>query len=367
MSRRKILFVSPSLVGSGTERLVWLILQYLNRKKFEPLLAVFRAQFDYPVPEDVPVICFHKKGAHAIPELIWRLARVYEKERPDTVISFVEHTNLIAVFAKKVSHVKPRLLLTAYNHLSIDLKQALLARVEGWLIPYFYPQADAVICLSRGVANDLEAEFRIPRQKIRVIYGAVDTEYVSHLTGEKVDHPFFTPKEIPVIVAIGRLVEPKGYPYLLRAFAKVMAEIPCRLIIIGEGRDRKSLEKLVQQVGIERQVEFLGFQKNPFKYLARSDIFVLSSLWEGFALVIMEAMACGVPVIATRCPSGPEEIITDGVNGLLVPVADETALAKAMLRLLNDKHLATRLAQAGRKRVEAFDVAKYVKEYEALF
>ncbi len=140
-----------------------------------------------------------------------------------------------------------------------------------------------------------------------------------------------------------------------------------RLVILGDGGKRSNLEKLARQLGIERQVTFLGFQTNPFKYLARSDIFVLSSLWEGFALVIVEAMACGIPVISTRCPSGPDEIITDGVNGLLVPVADETALAEAILRLLKDKKLAVKLAQAGTKRAEDFAITKIIKQYEAIF
>lgn len=367
MGRKRVLFVSHSLGGGGAQRVAALLLQHLDRQKFEPLLVVFEDRFDYPVPEDVSAICFHKRGAYDLPRLIWRLAQVYEKEKPDTVVGFMNYANLIAVGAKRLSPTKPKLLLTEHNTASIKLKQEFTSRLLGWAMPYLYPRADAVICVSRGVADDLVTHFRLPRQKIKVIYNPVDIDYVSGLAEEEVDHPYFTAKETPVIIAVGRLTAQKGYPYLLKAFAQVTARFPCRLIIRGDGEEKETLVKLIRELGIEKQVDFIGFQQNPFKYVAHSDIFVLSSLLEGFGLVIIEAMACRTPVISTRCPSGPDEIITDGVNGLLVPVADETTLAEAILRLLKEPSLATRLAQAGRKRVEDFAVAKIIKEYEALF
>ena len=117
-----------------------------------------------------------------------------------------------------------------------------------------------------------------------------------------------------------------------------------------------NLENYTKELDISHNVVFLGFQSNPFKYLSRATVFVLSSLWEGFGNVIIEAMACGIPVISTRCPSGPDEIITNEVNGLLVPVGDMNALAKAILRLLEDESLRKRIAEAGRKRAEDFRV-----------
>jgi len=366
LSRKRLLFVSTSLGEGGAEKLAALLLQYLSRDKFEPILAVFRERFDYYMPEDVPVICFHKKGTYDLPWLIWQLARVYEKEKPNTVVSF--DVNLTPIIAKKLARTKPRLLLSVQNQTSIRVRQDFLSHIKSsWAIPHLYPEADRIICCSRGVADDLVTQFRIPHQKIRVVYNPVDIEYVLSLAEEEVNHPHFASKEMPVIIAMGRLAVQKGYPYLLTAFAQVVSKFPCRLVILGEGKERDSLAKLVRRLGIERQVDFLGFQKNPFKYLAHSDIFVLSSLWEGFALVILEAMTCGIPVISTRCPSGPDEIITDGVNGLLVPVADEKALAEAMLRLLEDKELSAKLAQAGRKRVEDFAVERFLKEYKTLF
>ena len=199
-----------------------------------------------------------------------------------------------------------------------------------------------------------------------VIYNSIDIVKITTLLNNEVEHTCFN-ENIPLITVCGRLTSSKNYPLLLKSFAIIQREIKARLLILGEGEKRKSLEDLVDKLGIQDKVMFLGFQKNPFKYIAKSNIFVLSSSWEGFSIVIVEAMACGVPVISTRCPSGPDEIITDEVNGLLVPVANVDAMAQAILRLLKDESLSNRLAEAGKKRAKDFKVEKMVAEYERLF
>ncbi|GAH75207.1 unnamed protein product [marine sediment metagenome] len=142
---------------------------------------------------------------------------------------------------------------------------------------------------------------------------------------------------------------------------------PCRLVILGEGDEEQALNKLAADLDISNDVAFLGFQNNPFSFIAHSNIFALSSHWEGFGNVIIEAMACSVPVISTNCPYGPNEIITDGVNGLLVPVGDTHAMAEAIAKLLKDEPLRERLAEEGKKRAEDFKVEKMVAEYEKVF
>ncbi|MFC1993394.1 glycosyltransferase [Chloroflexota bacterium] len=366
MDRKRLLFVVPCLGRGGGGRVPALLLQYLNRQKFEPLLAVFEERFDFYVPEDVPIFCFYKKGNYDLLRLTWQLARLYEKEKPDIIINFDAH--LPPIIAKKLASTKPKLILSVQCPISIRVRYDFLSHFKrSWAIPCLYPEADTIICCSRGIADDLVTQFKIPCHKIRVIYTPVDIEHVSNLSVEEVGHPYFASKEVPIIIAVGRLAVEKGYPYLITAFAQVVSKFSCRLVILGDGKEQDSLVALVRQLGIERHVDFLGFQKNPFKYMAHSDIFVLSSLWEGLALVIVEAMACGIPVISTRCNSGTSEVITDGVNGILAPVADENALADAILQLLKDKELSAKLAQAGRKRAEDFTVEKITKEYEALF
>jgi glycosyltransferase involved in cell wall biosynthesis len=214
--------------------------------------------------------------------------------------------------------------------------------------------------------DDLSASFSIKKEKCRVIYNPVNLQKIAILSMEAVDHPWLN-DEIPVIAACGRLTVQKNYFLLLRTLRLVLKEIHVRLIILGEGDERQMLESYTEELGIQSNVAFLGFQSNPFKYIAHSTVFVLSSSWEGFSLVLVEAMACGVPVISTDCPSGPNEIITDGVNGILVPVSDEKALSDAILRLIRDEALRKQLAENGRKRAEDFRIEKIIKEYEGLF
>lgn len=367
MGRTRVMFVIPSLAGGGAERVAALLLKHLDRDRFQPSLVLFEDRCDYAVREGVPITCLNKKSYYDLPRLIWRLARSYEKERPNVVLGFMNYANLIAILARKLSRTKPRLLLSEHNYASINLRHIHRSRPIMWAIPRLYPQSDGVICVSKGIADDLVANFGVPREKATVVYNPVDIDFISSAANEDVDHPWFAHKERPIVIAVGRLIVQKGFPHLLRAFAQVTTKFPCRLIILGDGSERGALEALARELDIEQDVDFLGFQRRTFGLVGHSDIFVLSSLWEGFPVAVLEAAACGIPVIATRCPSGPEEIISDGVNGLLVPVADETAMAEAILRLINDKELATKLAQAGRKRAEDFAVKKIVQEYEAAF
>lgn len=367
MSRRKVLIVSAALVCGGAERLAWLILQHLDRQRFEPILVVLSGLNDsFPEPEGNKVIYLHKGNFLDLPRIVWRLSRVYQEEQPDVVLSIVDYANLVSVLARKLSHAKPKLVLDERSHSSINLKYEFLGRLKIWAIPRLYPEADVVVCCSNGVADDLINRFNIPHRMIKVIQNPADGDYISEMAREEFDHPWLTSREMPVIIAAGRLVVQKNYPLMLRAFARVNCSLPCRLIILGDGKERESLLKLASGIGLNGKIDFLGFQKNPYKYMARSDIFVLSSLTEGLPWVILEAMTCGIPVISTRCPSGPDEIITDGINGLLVPVDDETALSEAILRLLNDKDFSAGIARAGRKRSEDFKVSEIISEYEAV-
>lgn len=361
------MFVIPSLVGGGAERVAVLLMEHLDRERFQPSLVMFQDRCDYKVPDDVQVACLNKRGAYDFPKLIWRLARAFERNRPDVVLGFMDYANLIAVLARRLSAVKPRVILTQHNHTSIDLRYMKRSRALAWGIPRLYPQSDGVVCVSQGVADDLVANFRVPRQKTRVIYNPVDVGFISGAAREDVAGSLFDDRETPVVIGVGRLIVQKGFPHLLRAFARVRSQLPCRLVILGDGGERDSLEALARELGVHEDVTFLGFQRKTFRCMGHSDVFVLSSLWEGMPMVIIEAMACGVPIVATRCPSGPEEVITDGVNGLLVPVGDEKAMAETVLRLLRDNELRAALAEAAKKRAGDFDVGKAVRRYQDAF
>jgi len=188
-----------------------------------------------------------------------------------------------------------------------------------------------------------------------------------NLAKEPVEHPWFNNKEIPIIIAVGRLTKAKDYPTFLRAFSLICKKRKAHLVILGEGEERKNLENLIHKLNLPENVAFLGFQKNPYKYMQKASVFVLSSKREGFPNVIVEAMTCGVPVISTNCQSGPNEIIKNGENGILVPVGDEKALAEAILKVLNNHSLRQKFSEQGRKKAQDFTAEKSIKEYEKLF
>ena len=169
-----------------------------------------------------------------------------------------------------------------------------------------------------------------------------------------------------MILAAGRLHVSKDFPTLLRAFSLVRKEIPSRLVILGEGEKRKELEDLAQELGIRKDHDLPGFVENPYKYMKHATVFVLSSQWEGFGNVLVEAMACGCPVISTDCPSGPREILRDGEYGVLVPPKDSEKLAQGILRVLENQDLRRELSEKGKKRALDFTVDRAVEEYVKL-
>jgi len=210
----------------------------------------------------------------------------------------------------------------------------------------------------------------MPPDKIKVIPNPIDIEMIEKKSIEPINDPLFQMKSLekyPIIMAMGRLAKQKGFSYLLRAFKIVRDKLKARLVILGEGEKKNELENLAQNLNISTDVSFIGFKSNPYKYLSHANLFVLSSLWEGFPNAIIEAMACGTPVISTNCSSGPKEIITSCVNGLLVPPENPEEMAKAILEVLTNKKLSEKIVEAGSKKVNEFDIKKIMSAYENLF
>lgn len=364
MLPKKILFVLPSFEGAGAQRVVNLILRHLSRDKFIPSLVLFHDTIDYAIPEDVRIIKLDKKSTFDLPKMVWRLSKAINEEKPHVVLSFLTYANLVSILATKMAGHRTNLILSEHTNVSRSLENRRLADLKKIFLKTLYPHSNLVICVSQGVAKCLRKDFNLSEKQVRVIYNSIEIGKIKSMIDEPVSHPWFSNKGIPLIISVGRLTTQKGYPCLLRAFSVVRKSISCRLVILGEGEERKELENLAKESDITQDTLFLGFQKNPFKFMARSDVFALSSLWEGFANVIIEAMVCGVPVLATRCSYGPDEIITDGTNGLLIPPGNKKAMSEAILKLLGDDLGRKRLVEAGYRRAEDFRVEKMVAEYE---
>jgi N-acetylgalactosamine-N,N'-diacetylbacillosaminyl-diphospho-undecaprenol 4-alpha-N-acetylgalactosaminyltransferase len=352
--------------GGGAERSVATLLRHLDRARFRPSLTLFRrtGPFLRDVPPDVPVHDLQEANPYAVWTAAARLDGVIRRLRPAVVLSVLKHPNLVTLALGGALHRDLPVVVSERDTLSLVLRHDRGRALKRLLHRRLYPRARAVVAISAGVKADLEREFGIAGRLIRVIHNPCDADRVRRLAAEDPALPL--DPAVPIVVAAGRLSAQKGFDDLLRAFALVARRRVGRLLILGEGPAREPLIRQAAALGIADRVGMPGFLPNPFPILARARLFVLSSLREGFANVVVEALALGVPVVATDCPSGPGEILRDGIDGRLVPPAAPEALAAAMADLLDDAGQRARLSVAGRTRAEAFAPSVIVPRYEAL-
>lgn len=268
------------------------------------------------------------------------LVRYLRARRPGALIAANTYCNLNAVWARRLAGVPTRVMVTEHNALSPKNTRTGIGGAQ-WLarlplIGQVYARADVVLAVSDGVADDLSAVTGLARSRIATVYNPVIKSDLAARAGEAAPHPWLADGgAAPVIVATGRLAPQKNFPLLLQAFALLRRQRPARLLILGEGRLRPQLEALIAELGLGEDVALPGFVTNPYAAFARASLFVLSSDYEGLGNVLIEAMACGCPVVSTDCPSGPAEILEGGRLGELVPVKDAVALSAAMLRALD--------------------------------
>lgn len=260
------------------------------------------------------------------------LVRYIRRELPVAMLSALNYINIIAILSRNIARSDTRLVVSEHNTLSTSIGE--MNGSKTWVVPRLvkrlYPLADGRVAVSKGVAEDLTIVTGISPEHIQVIYNPVIDDRMWAAAKAPLDHPWFKPGEPPVVLAAGRLTAQKDFQILLRAFAKVRKKRPSRLLILGEGDDRFELEALLKELGISREVSIPGFVENPYAYMARCALFVLSSRWEGLPTALIEALACGAPIVSTDCPSGPREILADGQFGHLVPVGDADEMAQAI-------------------------------------
>lgn len=287
------------------------------------------------------------------------LARYLGRERPRALVSFLTHANVAAVAARALARSGARLALVEQNTVSAvrshlrrdDLLPALVRRA--------YPRADAVVGVSEGVARDLVSRLGVPAAKVHVIPNPVVDDALAASAAAPAGHPWFADDSAPVFLAVGRLTEQKDFPTLLRAFRMLREARAARLMILGEGEERARLEALIGELSLTGDVALPGFVENPYARMSRAAAFVLSSRWEGLPTVLIEALACGCPVVATDCPSGPREILGGGDYGALVPMGDPAALCGAMKSVLESRPGAAAL----KERAARYSVARAVTHY----
>ena len=327
----------PSMRGGGAERAMLKLAIALSRSgvSLDLVLAMAEGAYVDDIPDDIRLVDL---GANRIITSLPSLARYLRANRPDVLLSTLDYANVVATWARALSGTRPRLVLNVQNNMSRAAADAPYRR--GRLVPPLarrtFPNAAAVVAVSKGVASDLASAIGIPGDIIEVIHNPVVTPELIARSMEPVEDEWFAPGSDPVILAVGRLDTQKDYPTLLESFASLRARRAVRLMILGEGPLRRELESTISRLGLEADVRLPGFVENPFAYMRRCSVYVMSSLYEGLPTVLIEALASGARIVSTDCPSGPDEILAGGAYGRLVPMSDSAALEAAIDDAIDD-------------------------------
>lgn len=305
-------------------------------------------------------------------QLTAELTAFLRRHRPAVVMTGQQRDDAIALTAReRLDSAATRFFLNVGTPLSAQSRDANRFWFKRWLhrrkLRGFFARCDGIIANSEGVARDLTSFLAIAPERIAVAPNPAVAPDLDRLAVAPVAHPWLQDRNTPVIMAAGRLGRVKDYPTLVRAFARLRAQQPCRLMILGRGRQQAKLEALARQLGVADEVALVGFVADIYPYLARASVFVVSSLREGGPNVLMEALALGIPSVATDCPHGPREILDGGRYGALVPVGDVAALAQAVADALRNppppqllREAASRftIANSARCYLQAFGLAR---------
>jgi glycosyltransferase involved in cell wall biosynthesis len=286
------------------------------------------------------------------------LADYLRAERPEAVFSALVYSNVTALWARRLAGTRTRIVVSERNAVFARMQGDARRRIQRIpeLLRRFYPEADGIACVSGGVADDVAIATGIPRERIHATWSPIVTRGLAAGARPAPPHPWLAPGAPPVVLGVGKLKPQKGFDTLVRAFARLRAEREARLVILGRGPERGRLLALARRLSVADDVLLPGFAGDPFSWMRHAAVFALSSAWEGLPSVLIQALACGCPVVSTDCPHGPREILEGGALGPLVPVGDDAALAGALARVLDQPPTADAL----RRRAEAFAVAPVV-------
>lgn len=336
------------LAGGGAERVMANLASGLAAEGHLVDLVLVRAEGPFMRTVQAPVRIVALNCGRVAKSIV-PLRKYIDQQKPDAVISALVHVNVAAIIAAKMSTHRPVVLTTEHNDVALDRANTpeLAVRVAYLSMPLLYRWADGVFGVSEGVAASVASAARLPRTRVGVLHNPVLRDDLNSLASQPSGHEWLDTKSEPVFLAIGRLMTQKNFSLLLRAFAAVRTTRRCRLIVLGEGHLRESLEAQVEALGLGDSVQFPGFVANPYPWIRACDVFVQSSLWEGLPTVLIEALALDCRIVATDCRHGPSEILMGGLLGALVPVNDGPALAAAMVAALSAPRTdSNRLARA---------------------
>lgn len=412
--KRHILFVIDSLVGGGAEKIMSYLVNGLNKEKYRVSIYIsLDTKIEYEISNMVNIYSSSNQELKTVYDnefdiklKIEKIAKFYnikyftsnnmyskkredmekflrdiylsstvlngiiQKEKPDLIVSFLINSNLITLIARNLFQFDIPICCSDHNTLSTEIKSLPYPFLYSSVIRLLYKKSDYHVAVSEGSKNDLIKFCGLPNKNIYTIYNGIDLDKVKKQSAEQLDDDLteiLADKSTRKIVTSGRLTDQKNQSLLIRAYKKIQNRSNTKLLILGTGEKQENLQQLAEKLGLDDDVLFLGWRKNPFNIISKCDVFVLSSDWEGLPLVLIEAMSLGVPVISTDCPSGPSEILEGRKYGVLVQPNNENKLAEAITKLLSDNQLRSELSRSGKERARNFSLEKMVDSYEKFF
>lgn len=351
------------LQGGGAEKVMLNIANGLAAKGLEIDLVLAQTKGEYVKQISAQVNLVELSCTRLISALP-ALASYLKQNRPKALLSALEDTNIVAILAKLLANSSSRLVVTVHNHLGHEIVHSknLKRKLVPYLLRWIYSYADAVVGVSQGVVDNL-VDFGVAKHKTFKIYNPIITPDLIEKLGSQIKQPLFELNQRPIILGVGRLTKQKDFQTLILALKAVRKILPAQLVILGDGEDKAHLLNLTHQLDLQDAVTFLGFVSNPYVFMREADVFVLSSAWEGFGNVLVEAMFSGTSVVSTNCESGPTEILADGEYGHLVEVGHAEAMAQAIVDTLQRKIIS---AEALKQRASIFSLENSLTKYMEL-
>ena len=375
-NKNNIAILIYSLSGGGAERVVTYLIKYLRDHNKQPILFLMNDNIDYEIDSSVPIYYLEKSNASEtgfkkilkIPFLAYRYHRLIREHKIEISISFLSrpnYINLINTFFRR----KTKIIVSERSFPSQQYgDRSLKSLLNNFLIKSLYPKADIIICNSNGNACDLINNYGINSRKIRVIYNPIDYVKISKIDG--IEHFFDT--SYTNFITVGRLDENKNHYLLIEALNK-LKQSNIRLYIFGKGPLKSKIQSQIKLHGLSNQIFLMGFDSNPYKFLKKADAFVFSSKSEGFPNVLLEALACELPIISTNCKSGPDEILLGRIEditdirisdlGILVPSDNLQLMVKALDYYINNKHIFEHISNKSSERLISFEPDQILSKY----
>lgn len=361
--KTKIAFFLPSLVGGGAEKVFVTLANGLSNNGYAVDFVLSSATGTHVLSLGQNLNLFDLGQSHVIAAL-WSLGRYLRTQRPSIIISGLSNANAASLIAGNFLSYRTKTIITQH----INWSQVLINNPPKkeifvyHLSKYLYPLATHIVGVSTGITNEIHQMSNIDHRKVSRIYNPVVTAQMLEQSKQVPSHKWFIEKSEPILVSVGRLERQKDFETLIRAFHQVQSQLACKLLILGEGSERSKLESLIHELNLTHRVELTGFLSNPYSFIAHADLFVLSSRFEGLPTVLIEALACKTPVVATNCISGPAEILEGGKYGKLVEVGNVGALAQAIIECLQNHPDRDSLG----KRAQLFSTENAIKAYSNL-